>query len=109
MTRGDVVGAAMGVSGSLAGFTLVFLGIALTAFKGYSRDKATEVSGRFRLMIGSAGATFSLSLSCVVFGFLWLAHGQADWTYVVTMTLFYLQLALVLVLAVVTLRGVLEA
>lgn len=104
VTDEDVVAAITGVSAALAGFSLVFLGVAITAFQGFPSETARVVASPYRRIAGAAFAAFSVSLLSVAFGIAWLAFGQPRWVFASLLALSLAQLILVLFAGLAAIR-----
>jgi hypothetical protein len=68
VTDKDVVAAVTGVSAALAGFNLVFLGVAITAFQGFPSETSRLVAKPYRRIAGLSFAAFTVSLMTVSLG-----------------------------------------
>jgi hypothetical protein len=96
VTDGEVVTAVLGVSAALAGFNLVFLGIAITAYQAFPSETARLVRGPYRRLAGISLAAFLASLLTVALGVWWLARSQPGWAYQALLVLSPVQLILVM-------------
>ncbi len=101
----DAVTAITGASAALAGFNLVFLGIAITAFQGFSPETVRLVRRPYQLLAGFSLAAFLASLLTVAMGLWWLTGDQPNWAYSGLVALGVVQLVLVALIGIVaTLR-----
>ena len=106
MSDKDVVAAVTGVAAALAGFTLVFLGVAITGFLAFPPETARLVKGPYRRVAGFSLAAFFVSLLTVALAFLWLAGDQNRVVYNSILVLLPAQLVLVLIAGWVATRRV---
>lgn len=93
----DVVLALLGASAGFAGLTLVFLGLAVTAYQAYPSDTPARVLGRYRRAAAWVLASFGASVAGVVLASAWLLlDADNPLLYGAVIVVFYLQLALLL-------------
>jgi hypothetical protein len=109
VTDKDVVSAVVGVSAALAGFILVFLGVAISAYLAFPPETARVVRGPYRRIAVVSLAAFVASLLSVAGGLVWLADDQQPWAYVITVGLSVVQGILLVWVAVAATRRVLGA
>ena len=107
MADKDVVTTIIGVSAALAGFTLVFLGVAISAYLAFPSETARLVRGPYRHIAALSLAAFVASLLSVGVGVFWLAGDQERWAYLVALVMSVLQGILLLWLGVAATRRVL--
>jgi uncharacterized membrane protein len=93
MARSDVVGTLLGASAGLAGLTLVFLGVIVTAFSALAVTASPRVLERYRRPALAVLATFALCLSTVVCCAGCLLAGGNGTVYACSLVLFFAQLA----------------
>ena len=78
---------------ALGGLTLVFLGVVVSTYQSIVLP-TTEVTTRYRCLVGIVGADFLLSLLCVGAPSWWLIdYGTLSWLYPAAVVLFLAQLA----------------
>jgi hypothetical protein len=107
VTDKDVVTTLISVSAALAGFTLVFLGVAISAFLAFPAEYARTVRRPYQQIAGVSLASFVASLLSVGVGILWLAGNQQRWAYCLGLGLSAAQGILLLWVAVAATRRVL--
>jgi hypothetical protein len=104
----DVVLAVVGASAGLAGFVLVFLGLVVGAYGGLAGDTPPAVRRPLRRTAWWVLASFSLGILALAAGIWWLIDGGSSHLgYVVTCTLFWVQLVTLIASASWTLRELL--
>jgi uncharacterized membrane protein len=103
----DVVSIMVSVAAALAGFTLVFLGVAISAYLAFPAETARTVREPYRRIAGVSLAALVASLLSVAVGVFWLAGGQQHWAYVATLGLSVVQGILLLWVAVAATQRVL--
>jgi uncharacterized membrane protein len=106
VTDKDVVTTTISVSAALAGFTLVFLGVAIAAFQSFPADLARVARGPYRRIALVSLLSFVASLLSVGVGVLWLAGDQQRWQYLVGLGLSVVQGTLLLAVAIAATRRV---
>jgi hypothetical protein len=104
----DVVTAVVGVSAALAGFNLVFLGVAITAYQAFPPDTVRLVRGPYLRIAGLSLAAFIVSLSTVALGVWWLVSDQPDWAYGGILVMSLVQLILVMLTGLVAVLRVMR-
>jgi hypothetical protein len=104
---GDIVTTMISVSAALAGFTLVFLGVAISAYLAFPPDTARLVRRPYGWIAGLSLAAFITCLLNVGTGILWLAGDQQRWAFTATIYLAVVEGILLLWLAVAATRRVL--
>jgi hypothetical protein len=107
VTDKDVVTTTISVSAALAGFTLVFLGVAISAYLAFPAETARLVRRPYRQIAAVSLAAVIASLLGVGVGILWLANDQQPWAYTVSLVLSGVQGILLLWVAVAATRRVL--
>jgi hypothetical protein len=100
--RKDVVIAVLGASAALGGFVLVFLGTVIAAYQSLPPGASKAVRDRNTQAKWPIVIAFSLSLASVALGLIWLAAPGGTDLYRATVTLFAVELAAILLLAVWT-------
>lgn len=103
----DVVGAILGASAALAGFTLVFLGLIIASYQSYGGDVPAAVVRPFRAAGGVLLAVFGLALVVVVSALAWMVAAGPAATYGLIVALFLTLLVLAFAAAAWTARLVL--
>ena len=103
----DVVIAILGASAGLGGFVLVFLGIVITSYQGYTDPVADSVLQPFRISGTALLGAFAISLVTVALSLIWLINGGSIALYDATVALFAIQLVAVFGSALWTTRMVL--
>jgi hypothetical protein len=63
----------LGSSASMAGLTLVFLGVVISTYRSFDADSSPRVLGRYRRSAMFVLGSFALSLITVVLAISWLA------------------------------------
>lgn len=71
----DVVLALLGVSGALAGFTLVLLGLLVTTLQSFEGATPKAVLDRYRHVAEVVGLAFGVGLLATALGCVWLILG----------------------------------
>lgn len=107
VTRGDIVTAELGASAALAGLTLVFLGIVVSAYQSTVAGTSKRVLKRYTNPIALLFGTFVLSLTCVGLSLAWLLLDGGQAFHRLIAVLFVVQLAVVAVAAGYAIFGVL--
>jgi hypothetical protein len=92
-THGDVVVAAAGASGALAGLVLVFLGVLVTTYQQLVGATPDDVLARFRSAAVATLVVFVFSLASVALDVAWLAAAGGSGFFRVTLVAFFVQLA----------------
>lgn len=100
--RKDVVIAVLGASAALGGFVLVFLGTVIAAYQSLPPGASKSVRDRNTQAKWPIVIAFSLSLASVALGLIWLVAPGGTNLYRVTIALFAVELAAILLLAVWT-------
>jgi len=91
----DVVLAVLGGSVGLGGFVLVFLGIVISSYQGFTGGVPESVIRPYRTTGAALLATFGFSLLTAAVSLLWLVGGGPAGLYGWTVGLFVVQLAAV--------------
>jgi hypothetical protein len=99
----------MGATTTLAGFTLVFLGVIITRYEETVPGASTRVRGKFSGPAGGLLGAFVLSLMTVGVSFAWLVADGGHSFYVIVIVLFVVQLLATALASVYVTRGVLLA
>jgi hypothetical protein len=93
----DVVTVLLEASASLAGLALVFLGMIATATASNAPGETPSVAEKARLPVYAVLVAFLAGILCVATGAVWLVAFRSVFTvYVLTVTLFLVQLALLI-------------
>jgi hypothetical protein len=93
IARDEIVTAELGASAALAGLTLVFLGILVSAYQSAVAGTSKCVLKRYTNPIVLVFATFVLSLTCVGLSLAWLALDGGHTFYRLILVLSIAQLA----------------
>ena len=107
VAREEIVTAELGASAALAGLTLVFLGIVVSAYQSAAAGTSKRVLKRYTNPIALLFATFVLSLTSVGLSLAWLALDGGHAFYVLVVVLFIVELAAVAAAAGYAIFGVL--
>lgn len=107
MSHKDVVLAVLGAGAGLGGLVLVFLGILVTSYQGLLGRVSERTLGRFARAALLSLAVFVASLASVVLGVVWLIAEGGDAFYVLTVVVFFVDLALLVAVAAYVTLGVL--
>jgi hypothetical protein len=97
----------MGATTTLAGFTLVFLGVIITRYEETVPGASARVRGKFSGPAGGLLGAFVLSLVTVGVSFAWLVVDGGHSFYIVVIVLFVVQLLATTIASVYVTRGVL--
>lgn len=93
--REDVVLALMGAAGGIAGLTLVFLGLLVTARSAFPPATPKAILDRFRFPAAVVLAAFLIGVLCLAFSTGWLVDGGKNGAlYVACLVTFSAQLVL---------------
>jgi hypothetical protein len=79
MDRGTVVITLIGVSASLAGLVLVFVGAILTSLGQFPGDTRRRVTEKYRRAARGMLVLMTVGLAAVVTGTVWMFQGGAGW------------------------------
>jgi hypothetical protein len=94
----DVVVALLGASAGLAGLTLVFLGLVVSALATFDAGTPSTILWRYRRPALAAVVAFIVSLGCVTTSALWLARlCDSHSLYVGAVVTFFGQIVLLLI------------
>ncbi len=96
----DVVLAVVGAGAGLAGLVLVFLGTLVTSYQSLLGKVSERTLLRVKRASVLALAAFVVSLASVVLGVVWLAASGGDAFYAFTLAAFFVDLAVLVGLAV---------
>ena len=110
MTHKDVVIAVLGASAALGGLVLVFLGIVITTFQTRGNDESAPgvLTGRWSRRAAIFTLTpFVFGISCVWESTVWLMTTNNEDLYLATIVTFFVQLVLLLAVAILVTWGVL--
>jgi hypothetical protein len=104
----DVVAAILGAAAALAGLTLVFLGLVVTAYQAASGSGSESVRDRYRGFAALILTAFVASIACVAIATAWLVvrHGD-EVLYIAVVGTFFLSLAMLLVATVIVVQRLL--
>jgi hypothetical protein len=100
-TRKDVVIAIMGASAALGGLTLVFLGLLISAFQGFSPVPARVRRAWTRTAVAILAA-FLLTIATVGAALIWLSVPGGTCLYRVVIAMFAAELVAIVAVAVLT-------
>src|SRR4051812_33873660 len=92
-TQQDVVTAVVGASAALAGMTLVFLGLIVTAFRALPGDTVQAVRARYRTLVWPIFGVFAVEAATIALGVMWLALAGGDLVYAFALVFFWIELA----------------
>ena len=98
----EVVLAEVGAAAALVGFVLVFLGILVTTYQTLLGSLGRPALARLRLTAWAALAVAATGLLAIVLGCAWLLAGGGHVLYMTTAIVFFLELAAVLAIAIVS-------
>jgi hypothetical protein len=101
--RKDVVIGALGASAALGGLTLVFLGVVIAGYRGFPGATPKTVLKRYHWAAHAILGAFALSLATTALSLTWLTtKGGGGGLYTAVLIGFFVQLAVVLVVALGT-------
>jgi hypothetical protein len=95
----DVIVTVLGAAAGLAGLVLVFLGIVVSTFQGYSPEAAATVLPGFRRDAKFILGSFGFGLVCVGLATAWLLTRNNQGLYIATIVTFIGQLLLLIAAA----------
>jgi uncharacterized membrane protein len=104
----DVVTAILGAAAALAGLTLVFLGLVVTAYQAASGSGSESVRDRYRGFAALILIAFVASIACVALATAWLVDLHDNQVlYVAVVVTFFASLAILLVATVIVVQRLL--
>jgi hypothetical protein len=99
----DAVIAVVGASAALAGLILVFLGVVINGYSGFTPGISPDVTKPYRMAMFGILAVFALSLSSTGLGLAWLTESSGEGVlYKALITSFFAQLGAIFVMAAST-------
>jgi hypothetical protein len=102
VTDKDVVLAVLGAAAGLGGLILVFLGVVISSYQALDKETMKKVKEPYKKTGCHLLGVFLLSLTAVALAVAWLVSGQPGILYTLTVVAFGLELALVAVVAPIT-------
>jgi hypothetical protein len=104
----DVVTAILGAAAALAGLTLVFLGLVVTAYQAGSGSGSEAVRDRYEGFAALILTAFVASIACVAIATVWLVERHDNEVlYIAVVATFFASLAMLLVATVIVVRRLL--
>lgn len=101
----DVIISIVGAAAALAGLTLVFLGLVISAYQNMSEAASERQHSLYRLLSALVLAAFVTSIIAVALATVWLiSFTEAHALYVISIVVFMFSLALLVLATVVVVR-----
>lgn len=92
--------AMVGASAALAGLTLVFLGVVISGYSGFTPGISRDVTKPYRVAMFGILAVFALSLASTGLGLAWLTESSGEGVlYKAVIASFFAQLGAIFVMA----------
>jgi hypothetical protein len=98
----DVVVAMLGASAALGGLTLVFLGTVVASYQAVAKETTENVKEPYKKAACRLLLTFGASLLSAAIASAWMVSGELEILYAFTIAFFFIQLALIAVMAPLT-------
>lgn len=104
----DVITAIVGASAALAGLTLVFLGLVVSAYQSLPGDVVTSVRRNLKSIAWPIFIVFTVGAVAIALGIVWLAVAGGTLVYAIALGLFGVELAGMVGVALMTIRRLLS-
>lgn len=101
-SRKDVVTAVLGASAALGGFTLVFMGVLISAYQSYGEGATKAVKDRRRRAVWPVLGVFLLCIAGISLALAWLAIPGGSCLYHAVVWIFVAELAAIFAVAIYT-------